>query len=176
MNKYLILISTIILLVSSTIVYSQPHCYPCPIGNPEMNITYTVSQINCGSCTYTVFYEEGCPGIFLIKRIVADNSNPPCCQGTAINDPIVSGYILDAAADTIAAGTIDSIWIYTPSRCWQWEGFLGPGPLHSAVLEPCGTAESCCRYTYFNGVFVRRESFGVQECRNDPEGCFPLCE
>ena len=174
MKIYLFLITLCTLIISSTVAYSQSPCYPCPPSNSEMSITYTVSQINCGSCTYTVFYEEGCPGTFLIKRIVADNSNPTCCQGTAINDPMVSGYILDEAANQIAQQVGGTITIYTPSKCWQWAGFLGPGPLHNAVLIPCGTAISCCIFHYQDGVLISREAIGEVDCYNT--GCFPLCE
>ena len=63
--------------------------------------------------------------------------------------------------------------IYTPSRCWKWEGNLGPDPLHNAVLKPCIDAISCCKFTYNNGVLTSTEAFGEVVCYNS--GCFPLC-
>jgi len=104
------------------------------------------------------------------------NSHSSCCSGTAINDPIVSGYILDDAANQIAQQNGGTAIIYTPSICWKWEGNLGPDPLHNAVLIPCGTTVSCCIYYYNNGVLTRRDVVGTLECRNDQEGCMPLCE
>lgn len=73
----------------------------------------------------------------IIREIQASSSNPPCCQGTAINDPIVSGYILDKAADTIAQQNGGTAIIYTPSRCWKWDGIVGPNGINAAVLKPC---------------------------------------
>lgn len=172
-NIFLIIV---IFFVNIILIYGQ--CLDCAIYGQTQEITYTVNQINCGICAYTVKYREcqSDPGKFMIDSIKALNNNPPCCQGTAINDPMVSGYILDEAANQIAQQVGGTITIYTPSKCWQWAGFLGPGPLHNAVLIPCGTAISCCIFHYQDGVLISREFQGNQECRNDPEGCFPLCE
>jgi len=169
--KYVLIISLVTIL-NFLNLHSQDSCYTCPPSQTD-SISYTVNQPNCGICTYTVYYEEGCPGTFIIREIRASSSNPPCCQGTAINDPIVSGYILDEAANQIAQQNGGTAIIYTPSRCWQWYGHLGPGPLHQAVLIPCGTAISCCKFTYNNGVLKKREAFGEEDCYNS--GCFQLC-
>jgi hypothetical protein len=170
----------ILLLLFSliNIFYSYSQCLDCQYFEIKEPITYQVNQPNCGTCSYTVFYRacNSIQGSFLIDSIRASSSNPSCCQGTAINDPIVSGFILDKAADTIAQQNGGIVIIYTSSRCWKWEGQLGPGPLHQAVLVPCGTAVSCCIYYYNNGVLTRRDVVGTLECRNDPEGCMPLCE
>lgn len=85
---------------------SQEPCYPCSEAS-QQTITYTVNQVNCGLCTYTVYCEEGCPVTFILREIRASSSNPPCCQGTAINDPIVSGYLLDEAANQIAQQMVE---------------------------------------------------------------------
>lgn len=159
-----LIIKTVIFVLSMYTLFSQAPCYPCPDAFPQP-ITYTVNQINCGLCTYTVYFEEGCPGTFIIKEIRASSSNPPCCLGTAINDPIVSGYILDEAANQIVQQNGGTATIYTPSRCWQWEGYLGPDPLHNAVLVPCSNVVSCCVYEYSGGVLENRAIFGIENCR-----------
>lgn len=151
---------------------SQEPCYVFPEAS-QQTITYTVNQVNCGLCTYTVYFEEGCPGTFIIREIRASSSNLPCCQGTAINNPIVSGYILDEAANRIAQQNGGTATIYTPSICWKWEGYLGPDPLHNAVLEPCIDAIDWCKYTDNDGVLTSLEAFGEVDCYNS--GCFPLC-
>ena len=153
----------------------------------NLTITYSVNQPNCGACTYTVNYGKcfiSGTSVFLINSISADPNNPTCCQGTAVNDPIVSGYILDEAARLISltgTGSPDNKYkIYTPSRCWEWEGMLGPEGIHTAVLVTCGENQSCCIYTYevINGYadLIDIEARGVQDCRNGDPPCFPICE
>lgn len=169
--RNILFLSIILALFSSVSSFSQ--CLDCQDYSPELQITYSVNQLNCGTCTYTVFYKE-CqtqPGKFLISKIEASPSNLPCCQGTAVNNPIVSGMILDEAANQIANEA--TVTIYTPSRCWQWIGTVGPDGIHHAVMEPCGSAISCCIYTYENGVLISLQAIGEVGCYN--EGCMPLC-
>ena len=113
------------ILFSSITTYSQ--CLDCQTYTPKTPITYSVNQLNCGQCTYTVYYSECAtqPGSFLIDKIQASPSNLPCCQGTAVNNPIVSGMILDEGANQIAQANGGTVTIYTPSRllamdryCW----------------------------------------------------------
>jgi hypothetical protein len=84
----------ILLLLFSliNIFYSYSQCLDCQNFEIKEPITYQVNQPNCGTCSYTVFYRAciSIPGSFLIDSIRADYNNPSCCQGTAINDPMVS--------------------------------------------------------------------------------------
>ncbi len=151
----------------------------------QIPITYSVFHARCNlTCTYTVFYSEciiNNVSIFLIDSIQADGNNDPCCQGTATNDPMVAGYILDEAGRLISLTGIgsDTINVYTPSRCWKWEGTLGPFGIHDAVLVPCDNGISCCRIIYVieAGVstIISRYSSGPMTC--DPtEACMRICD
>lgn len=86
-----ILLIIVIFMLNIILIYGQ--CLNCTIYGQTNEIQYTVNQINCGICQYKVKYREcqSDPGKFIIDSIMAFNSNPPCCLGTAINDPIVSG-------------------------------------------------------------------------------------
>ena len=187
MNKKIVFWVILIIFASITKSYSQPGCFldTCE-GNSESMppITYQVNQVGCGTCTYTVnysvCYQDGV-SFFLINSIAADITNPPCCFGTAQNDPIISGYILEEAARLISltgTGSPNNRYsIYTPSRCWRWEGLLGPYPIHDAVFVPCGDGISCCRFDY-EVIEGESDLIGItpineEECSGD--GCFQIC-
>jgi hypothetical protein len=178
-------------MLAFSIIKADAQCFESICnGGPSIDnltITYSVNHPNCGECVYTVNYKSclvNGVSTFLINSISADPNNPTCCQGTAVNDPIVSGYILDEAARLISltgTGAPDNQYnVYTPSRCWAWEGMLGPEGIHTAVLVPCGTNQSCCIYTYevINGYadLIDIEQSGVQDCLNGDAPCFSICD
>ncbi|GEM_PF-2632959 len=187
--KKIILVIVSIFLISISESYSQGQCFDevCNGGDitTGLTITYSVNQPYCGSCTYTAFYREcknNGTSIFIIDSIEADAGNAECCFGTAQNDPILSGFILTTAAELISltgTGSPNNQYsIFTPSRCWMWEGPLGPYPLHKAVFVPCGTIlTSCCRYDYevIDGVSTLINVEAINEALCNEEGCFQIC-
>ncbi len=169
----------IVILISQADLKSQ--CFPegCFLTRAASK-EYTVDHKRCGNCTYTVFFRECIQNgnsVILIDSIVASPSNPECCQGTAINDPIVSGYILEEAAKQAAeSGVGITRSVYTPSKCYKWVGTLGPVPIHRAVLVPCDIGISCCEFTYnSSGQLIERNSYGSNYCDYD-QACFKICD
>ncbi len=169
--KTFLLSILLIIVLSSTSLFSQ--CYECTGQETTNTITYSVPQVGCGQCEYTVTYKQcSTSSSILIESIESSASNPVCCQGTAINDPMVSGYILDEAANQIALVVGGTLTIYTPSKCWKWEGHLGPNGIHTAVLVTCSFNISCCVYVYENGNLTSHTTKGAEVCNE----CMPLCE
>jgi hypothetical protein len=182
--KMLILSLSLILLSISVSYSNHPDCFPdCDkISRPP--ITYSVDHFDCGTCFYDVYYQECIiNGIstFLIDSVLAHNTNLECCQGTATNNPVVSGYILDEAGLQISLTGVgaDSFSVYTPSRCWKWEGTLGPYGIHNAVLVYCDEDFSCCelRYRREKGemIFWGWRHYGPENC-DLFQACMQICD
>ncbi len=175
-----------LITISTLTAFSQPGCFPDDCDNvAQAPITYSVFHPSCNlTCTYTVFYSECIienVSTFLIDSVAASPYNDPCCQGTATNDPMVAGYILDEAGRLISLTGIgsDTINVYTPSRCWKWEGTLGPSGIHNAVLVTCDHGISCCIMIYVieggDSEIIGTYSSGLMTC--DPtEACMRICD
>lgn len=181
MKKHLFLLVFPLLAFFSFESYSEDDCEipgDCD-GNwvPQTSITYTVTQVGCGAtCEYTVNYSECTTGgvtVHRIDNIEATSTNPSCCQATATNDPIVSGYILEEAARLISL-TGTSGRVYLPSKCWKWVGTVGPSGIHDAVLESCPT-DSCCEFIYNGGVLQQVNSSGFPSCQDPGDPCMIIC-
>jgi len=174
MKFKIFVLSLALILVSVFTLYCEekPVCPFCATYTGPFSISFSVAQTGCGTCNYEVVYKMCIvESVILIDYISADATNAPCCFGTAANDPIVSGFILDAAGQAIR-NNHQSLDIYTPSNCWRWKGTLGPGGIHSAVLLKCeDEVDNCC---IFKGTaFVLVE--GSEDCFFSTE-CLPLCD
>lgn len=184
MKFKILLLSLSLILLSISASYSNEDCFPDCEKVSKTPITYSVVQPTCGVCSYKVFYSEciiSGKSVFLIDSIQAITSNPTCCQGTAVNDPIVSGFILIEAGRVISLTGVGSspFSVFTPSRCWKWVGTLGPSGTHNAVFLPCDVDESCCEFTYSvsGGVSTFRGwvHHGPENC-DIQEGCLQICD
>ena len=187
MKKFsLIIISLLIFSFSET--YSQGICFSdsCDGVTETIQITYSLFQEGCGLCNYIAGYTictiNGETTLFRIDSIRADNNNPQCCIATAATDPAIQQKIIQQAAIQLSlqgyVNPNDQYSVYTSSRCWQWDGIVGPEGWHNAVFRPCADVNSCCRYDYEvrDGVpyLINRVAINPVDCHN--EGCFQLCE
>ncbi len=169
MKFKLLILSLPLILLPISASHSNENCFPTGCEKIlKTPITYSVVQPTCGTCFYDVYYSEciiNGNSIFIIDSIHAKSTNPPCCQGTATNDPIVSGFILQEAARLINPGGV-----YTPSRCWKWFGILGPHGVHNAVFVPCDYDISCCYF--YSGTWAK---YGPDTCIIE-QGCMQICD
>ncbi len=175
----------VLIAISTLTTYAQTNCFPGCGDGEHLSLDFYYFHPRCNlECRYTVFFTQCVienEATFLVDSIRAYPDNDPCCQGTATNDPMITGYILESAARIVSAHGYgdDTVSVYTPSRCWKWVGTLGPFGIHDAVLVPCSTGISCCRITYVieGGVstMISRYSSGPMTC-NEYEACMRICD
>jgi len=183
MKKQLFILAVSLFFIFNINVFSE--CFPDCAKVAKPPIVYSVVQPYChATCFYTVYYSEciiNGKSYFLIDSIGGHSTNHPCCQGTAVNDPIVSGFILTEAGRLISLTGIGSspFSVFTPSKCRKWVGTLGPVPVHNAVLVPCDFGISCCEfiYTIINGesTLTGTNTDGPNTCLPE-EACMQICD
>jgi hypothetical protein len=168
-------------LLASADLFSQiDECWQDSCSSPLYSTSFCHYN-QCGGsvlCCYTAKYRV-CQGHAIIESVESYSSNDPCCIAAAINSPMVSGWLLDEAAQQIAKDLGNGIHnIYKPSRCWTWNIISGGPQGYIDVLEPCSDGLSCCIFTYevVNEIPTLISSTSVDEEICIVEGCFQICE